>query len=491
MNLGTLAGRAPGWQEVTRVSSAMDWFICPYLGAPWDHRCNVLRSRCLSASVIIPSWNSGTSLLDCLRSLELSSLNRLAPGRLEVIVCDDGSTDHTWDLLQTCDLRLRITAVRLPHRSQSAALNIGLERASGEIVVFCDSDMVIGCGALDELLVRHEQWPHSVCFGFRSNSSAPVDRFWDFMHSEAFSRDNRVCFDVPTLLPNMLDASGWLQALSGDHTIIDSRGSSWRRHRFLFGCLFSARRQLVLDCAGFPDALHGWGYGDTLVAARLEAAGAFLLPVVSAWGHHLVHELRHPAQWFQRARNRLAYNRLLQAAPELDLWRRADSVQPIAIQELSANGRKCSNPDAHEPKAVAWNSRALLALGSWKRCLEESRREGSAEFVDECLFRLGRYEETGADARGSTLWTALSHHRLGNTGRAHELLAETADSDIQAAYAWECSPAELLALRDHHAAVGMMDTARIYDDVLEITGWRRRPSREGPTPAVDGASTWP
>lgn len=491
MNLGTLAGSAPAWQEATAVGEDADWFVYPYVGAPWDHRCDGLRSHSLSASVVIPSWNSHTSLVDCLRALELSSLNRLAPDRLEAIVCDDGSTDQTWDLLQTLELRLRLTAVRLPHRGQSAALNFGLGVAAGDIVVFCDSDMVVGCGALDELLARHEQWPGAVCFGFRSDCTGPGDRLWDVMHTEAFSRDNRVCFDVPTLVQNMLDASGWLQALGGDHAVVDSQGSSWRRHRFVFCCLFSASRRLLLECDGFPDALHGWGYNDTLVAARLEAAGAFLLPVASAWGHHVAHELRHPAQWFQYARNRLAYDRLLDTAPGPGLWRRAGRVRPVAIRELAGNTSNGLAPDTREPSSTAWDSRTLLALGRWERCLDELRKEGRRQFADECLFRLGQYEEAVAGSRRNTLWSALSHHRLGQTGRAHGLLAEAAERDPAAAYAWESSPAELLALRDHHAAIGLTDTARLYNDVLETTGWRRLHGRARLSPASRGEPTWP
>jgi hypothetical protein len=126
----------------------------------------------------------------------------------------------------------------------------------------------------------------------------------------------------------MLVATRWLTGLDGAHAILDSQGSSWPRHRFLYGCLFSVRLDLLRSCGAFPDALKGWGYNDTLVAVRLEASGAFLLPVTSAWGHHIQHDIRHPAQWFQYSRNRLAYEFLLTQTITNLLWRDLYQLQP-------------------------------------------------------------------------------------------------------------------------------------------------------------------
>jgi glycosyltransferase involved in cell wall biosynthesis len=265
---------------------------------------------------------------------------------------------------------VEVAAFRLAHRGQSAALNAGLERASGDVVVFCDSDMILGCGALDELAARHERWGDAVCFGFHSNIQAAAvetSSTWSLMHREACSRDPRVRFYLPTLVPNLLDASGWLSRLHSGRFMLDSRGGDWRRHRFLFGCLFSARRELVLENDGFPDALNGWGYNDVLVAARLEASGAFLLPVASAWGHHVEHEVRPPDRWFQLGRNSLAYHELLERPPRRDDWRATVEADVVA----STLVRRRDEAPAAEPATVDHDAAASAAVGSgagaWSR----------------------------------------------------------------------------------------------------------------------------
>ncbi|MGH3887849.1 MAG: glycosyltransferase [Pseudonocardiaceae bacterium] len=462
--------QALGWQSATAVTHA-DRFDLPYMGKPWDHQCDQLSSSRLSASVIIPAWNSATSLGTCLRSLELSSLNRLAPERLEVIVCDDGSSDSTWQLLTSDQFGLRLSAAQLEHGGQSAAANYGLDRATGDVAVFCDSDMVLGCGALDEMLARHEEWPDAVCFGFRSDGEAPDQNLWAVMHSEALSRDNRLAFDVPTVLTNMLVASSWLEALSGNRAILDSQGSMWRRHRFVYGCLFSADRRQVLACEGFPDALRGWGYNDTLLAARLEATGSFLLPVLSAWGWHMKHELRHPNQWFQYARNRLAYERLLDCPADRRTWRRRETSRPLAEHATTSMPRH-TRPEL-SPRTILCNSATLHALGFWSELLDAYDHSTTVVMLSESFFWLERYEEATACTPTATLWAALSRHRLGDTAGAYRLLNAAADHDATAAYACQASCPELEYLRDHHLAADLTKAAQLYQDVLEISGWRR------------------
>lgn len=475
--------QALGWRSATGVTDA-DRFDPSHMGKPWHHHCDQLASSRLSASVIIPTWNSAASLRECLRSLELSSLNRLAPERLEVIVCDDGSSDSTWQLLTSDQFGLRLIAVRLGHGGQSSATNYGLDRATGNVAVFCDSDIVLGCGALDEMLARHEAWPNAVCFGFRSHGEAPGENLWAVMHSEAFSRDNRLTFDVPTVLTNMMVASGWLEALSGNRAILDSQGSIWRRHRFVYGCLFSADRRRVLACEGFPDALCGWGYNDTLLAARLEATGSFLLPVLSAWGRHIKHQVRHPAQWFQYVRNRLAYERLWDSPADRRTWRRHETSRPLA-EHVTTSMPRHTHPEP-SPREISCNSSTLHALGFWSEFLDADDHSTTVAMLSESLFWLKRYDEAVACAPMATPWAALSLHRLGDTAGAHRLLNVAASHDATAAYACQASRPELEYLRDHHLAADLSEPAQLYQDVLEINGWRR-PVHHATTKDLTGA----
>lgn len=99
-------------------------------------------------TIIIPAYNEGEMVL---RSIESVANAQYPRDRLELLVVDDGSSDDTWDHIQTAKRRFPdlVVAFRLPaNKGKRAALAVGFERASGEIVVTLDSDSVIEPGAL-------------------------------------------------------------------------------------------------------------------------------------------------------------------------------------------------------------------------------------------------------------------------------------------------------------------------------------------------------
>src|SRR5439155_19438119 len=142
-------------------------------------------------------------------------------------------------------------------------------------------------------------------------------------------------------------------------------GTRWPRHRYVFGCLFSAARALVAAADGMPEIVPRWGYQDALLVARLEALGAFVLPVTTAWGWHVVHEIRHADQWFQYRRNGLAYAEILaQKSAELS-WRVPDA--PLVREVWSAERTEViTRPD----RPVRATPELLHALGLWEACLD-------------------------------------------------------------------------------------------------------------------------
>ena len=87
-------------------------------------------------SVIIPSYNCAPWLERAVRSTQ-----RGAPGPVEVLIIDDGSTDDTAELGPA--LAAEIEGVYYFHKKnsgQSDARNCGLDRATGSYIVFLDAD---------------------------------------------------------------------------------------------------------------------------------------------------------------------------------------------------------------------------------------------------------------------------------------------------------------------------------------------------------------
>lgn len=92
-------------------------------------------------SAVVCAYNAMTTIGDCLASLERSHYPDL-----EIIVCDDGSTDATVSIARSYS---KCKLLELPHAGLSTARNAGIAAASGEIVAFIDADAAC-----------HPEWPY-------------------------------------------------------------------------------------------------------------------------------------------------------------------------------------------------------------------------------------------------------------------------------------------------------------------------------------------
>src|SRR5690606_4846020 len=89
-------------------------------------------------SVVMPAYNEADNLAELVP--ETTAALRDAGVTFEVVVVDDGSTDGTAELMRQLDGG-PVVSVRLRRNlGKSAALSVGLSRASGEYVVLMDAD---------------------------------------------------------------------------------------------------------------------------------------------------------------------------------------------------------------------------------------------------------------------------------------------------------------------------------------------------------------
>lgn len=87
-------------------------------------------------SVIIPTYNRGNQLRICLKSLQEQSFKNF-----EVIVCDDGSTDNTPEVIEEFKDLLDLEYIQdVNFGGPARPRNNGLKKAKGEIIAFLDSD---------------------------------------------------------------------------------------------------------------------------------------------------------------------------------------------------------------------------------------------------------------------------------------------------------------------------------------------------------------
>ena len=92
-------------------------------------------------SVVIPAFQAGETISPLLQRLK----NSLAPLKLvyEIILVDDGSTDETWNLIESaCKSSVNLTGIKFSRNfGQHYAISAGLSKAQGERIVVMDGDL--------------------------------------------------------------------------------------------------------------------------------------------------------------------------------------------------------------------------------------------------------------------------------------------------------------------------------------------------------------
>jgi len=89
----------------------------------------------MKASVVIRSKDEASRLRLTLHSLALQTVP------VEVVVVNDGSRDHTKDVLAEASDKMDLVCVHHPvAQGRSAASNAGAARASGDVLIFLDGD---------------------------------------------------------------------------------------------------------------------------------------------------------------------------------------------------------------------------------------------------------------------------------------------------------------------------------------------------------------
>ena len=112
------------------------------------------------ASVIVNNHNYGRYL----RSSIDSALAQTHP-HVEVIVVDDGSTDHSREIM--AEYGSRITPIYKPNGGQASAINRGVEAAHGDVLFFLDADDMLKPDIVERVVAAFQADPGLVWAMFR------------------------------------------------------------------------------------------------------------------------------------------------------------------------------------------------------------------------------------------------------------------------------------------------------------------------------------
>ncbi|HSW99421.1 MAG TPA: glycosyltransferase family 2 protein [Patescibacteria group bacterium] len=115
-----------------------------------NHRHPKKLSQTPLVSILIPAYNEGPTLENCVLSLFKQTYTNF-----EIVIVNDGSTDNTEEVAQklcaTYNSTIRVYSQ--PNSGKALALNLGLEKAKGEIIISMDADSVFLNNAIEQLVL--------------------------------------------------------------------------------------------------------------------------------------------------------------------------------------------------------------------------------------------------------------------------------------------------------------------------------------------------
>ena len=134
------------------------------------------------ASVIVPVFNGALTLDACLNAL---CQQTIVPGRYEVLVVDDGSTDGSAQV----GAQYGVTLIRQDHAGAAAARNRGAQQARGSILAFTDADCEPCPDWIEQMLAPFDDRSVvGVKGAYRTRQSSLVARFAQAEYEEKYDR---------------------------------------------------------------------------------------------------------------------------------------------------------------------------------------------------------------------------------------------------------------------------------------------------------------
>jgi glycosyltransferase involved in cell wall biosynthesis len=258
----------------------------------------------MRASVIIRSKDEADRLRLTLRSLAQQS----TPA--EVVVVNDGSTDHTEEVIDEAAERLQL--VKITHRTplgRSGAANAGATQASGDVLIFLDGDTLAAPDFVAKHVNIHAEQPLSIARG--ETYHLRCTRF--FADPETGSpragEEARVAGKSESELARMRvtqrdiiehfhsvheRAQPGIYPGAGPRLLFDLEMDALRSHpdcsvlwAAASGSNQSVSREAFLTSGGFDAALTINEHRE--LALRLCQAGLRMVPVDGAFSYHLTH----------------------------------------------------------------------------------------------------------------------------------------------------------------------------------------------------------
>jgi len=225
-------------------------------------------------SVVIPTYNNKLLLNNTLESL--NDQLGFEKGGYEVVVVDDGGTDHTLREIEGTPRTYAFQYIYL-ERSESSCRskvrNTGWRQARGKYIIFLDSDMIVPRTYLQELNRYLVQNDDMLIISYRYMLKDPV--------SLEEVKSGRV-FDTNYTALEFMEARHYDSQLHSFN--IAALAHPWH---CVYSCNMALSKKRLEQIGGFDEGYKGWGMEDTDIGYRCYKLG---IPIVLHLGMEALHQ---------------------------------------------------------------------------------------------------------------------------------------------------------------------------------------------------------
>jgi GT2 family glycosyltransferase len=259
-------------------------------------------------SIVVPYYNDSARINYLLKSITLQTNHKHNPP-WEMIIINDGSSEEETSLLENYAKQYETLNIKIVHlksnHGRSHARNIGAEIATGETIIFLDSDTILSYNYIAEHLILHRLHHKVVALSFKENASTHDKRVTALMNDSSLRpediepTDFRLGREIKpdwTAMHPTPDQPAYVSCLHqtnnfkefGNHKIV----GVWSLPGMVVTHNLSVSKHGLSATGGFNSQFKGWGMEDTFFGAQLIGEGYYIVPVVSAPVLHINHDGR-------------------------------------------------------------------------------------------------------------------------------------------------------------------------------------------------------
>lgn len=152
-------------------------------------------------SVIVPVYNSMTTLERCLKSI----INQKYKD-IEIILINDGSEDNSLQIIKEYAKKdNRIVIINQNNKGVSTARNVGIEKSTGEYIVFIDSDDYLEEDSIEGIvnILNNSNADLYIMPYYKEENGKTEIVDYSFLKNKVYDTKEKICKIIPNFIGNV------------------------------------------------------------------------------------------------------------------------------------------------------------------------------------------------------------------------------------------------------------------------------------------------